>query len=728
MLTVAATYGVLRSNRARDELSFETAASETRQLIASRINTYIELLRAGAALFGSSNEVTADEFASFVGRLRVRERYPGIQGVGFAVRVTREEVADPGRRLSKLVIEERRVWPPGLRDEYTSIIFLQPPDVRNRRAMGYDMFTDPVRRAAMEGARDTGEPAASGKVTLVQEIPDQPAQAGFLIYMPVYHARGTLGSVEERRAALAGWVYSPFRTADLLNGILGDAQAGPLQFAVYDGTSQSSAAELYAYRPDTPPSPRNPLQAIHTVDVAGRAWTIRFTGARRFDSSTPFWLAPAALAGGLLLSLGLFALTLLQYRGRVTAERHAAQLTTSEEALRESEARLRRLVVLERESRAEAQAADRAKDEFLATLSHELRTPLNAILGWINMLRSGRVRDERRVGALEVIERNAKAQARLIEDLLDVSRIITGKVRLELHPLHVGPVAQTAIEALRPAAEAKGVQLHASIDPAVGHVMGDAARLQQVAWNLLSNAIKFTPPGGHVYVEIGERDGELQLHVRDTGAGISADFLPHVFERFRQADSSTTRAHSGVGLGLAIVRHLVDLHGGHVAAHSGGPGLGASFDVRLPLVDRVGATRSAAGEPQRAQIAGIRVLVVDDEEDTLDMLEEALTSFGARVVTARSAQEALSTVQTGGADALVSDIGMPDVDGYSLIRLVRALPGEAGRLPAIALTAYARPEDRQRAIDAGYQVHLAKPVNLDALLDALGRLKPASAI
>lgn len=216
--------------------------------------------------------------------------------------------------------------------------------------------------------------------------------------------------------------------------------------------------------------------------------------------------------------------------------------------------------------------------------------------------------------------------------------------------------------------------------------------------------------------------------MRDTGAGIAPDFLPHVFERFRQADSSTTRAHSGVGLGLAIVRHLVDLHGGQVTARSDGPGLGATFDVRLPLVDRVAATRSAAGEPHRPQIAGIRVLVVDDEEDTRDMLDAALTSFGARVVSARSAQEALARLQSEGADALVSDIGMPDVDGYSLIRLVRGLPGEVGRIPAIALTAYARPEDRERAIEAGYQVHLAKPVNLDVLVDALDRLKPASAL
>ena len=498
LLTAAATYAVLRSNRARDELSFEAAASETRNFIAIRINTYIELLRAGAALFSASEDVTSAEFARFIGRLSVRERYPGIQGLGFAARMTKEEAV------------EKLVWPPGDRDEYTSIIFLEPPDLRNRRAMGYEMFTDTIRRAAMERARDTGEPAASGKVILVQEIPDQPIQPGFLIYMPVYRHGMPIRSVNERRAALAGWVYSPFRTADLLNGILGGPQGGPMEFVVYDGAGASPDAELYAYRHDpreVTPGPHEALRTTHTVDVAGRPWTIAFVGVPHFDGSAPIWLAPAALVGGLLLSLGVFTLTLLQFRGRVLAERHAEQLSTSEEALRESEARLRRLVVLEREARAEAQAADRAKDEFLATLSHELRTPLNAILGWINMLRSGRVREERRVGALEVIERNAKAQARLIEDLLDVSRIITGKVRLQLHPVHVGPIAQTAIDALRPAAEAKGVFLHSQIDPGSGHVMGDAGRLQQVVWNLLSNAIKFTPPGGHVYLEIGERDG-----------------------------------------------------------------------------------------------------------------------------------------------------------------------------------------------------------------------------
>ncbi len=726
MLTAAGAFLVVRTGRIRDELRFQTAAEETRNLLEIRIHTYMELLRAGSALFGASDEVTGAEFSAFVTHLRIAERYPGIQGIGFALRVTRDDLSDPGRRLDRLALADLRVWPPGDRTEYTSIVYLEPQDSRNRRALGFDMLTDSVRRDAMERARDSGEPAASGKVTLIQDGFEEPAPVGFLIYVPVYGNGRPTRTLAERRTALSGYVYSPFRVGDLLGGILG-SDHGPLAFEVFDGPQASPETVLYRYRSRPFGSPSDALAATHTLDVAGRAWTIKFTGADHFDGSTPIWLAPATLSAGLVLSFALFATTLWQYRRRETAEQHTAQLRASEEAMRESDARLRRLVVLERDARAEAQQADRAKDEFLATLSHELRTPLNAILGWITMMRTGRVREERKAAALEVIERNARAQARLIEDLLDVSRIITGKVRLDLQPLNAGPIAQTVVEALRPGAEAKGVQLHAQIDPAAGHIMADAARLQQVLWNLFSNAIKFTPRGGHIYFEVTGHSGELELRVRDTGVGIAPDFLPHVFERFRQADSTTTRAHSGVGLGLAIVRHLVELHGGHISAHSQGPGLGSEFVVRLPLADRQGAARDAGGEREQVHLDGIRVLVVDDHVDTREMLDEALTVSGAKVIGAQSADRALSYLREQSVDVLVSDIGMPDVDGYALIRRVRELPGPAGRIPAIALTAYARPEDRDRIIEAGYQIHLAKPIDLDALHAALNRLRPAPA-
>ena len=724
-LTLLGTSYIMRTSRARDELEFRATAEETRRLIEIQIQTYIETLRAGVALFGASEDVSRAEFRRFVERLQLQERHPGIQGIGYAIRVPREEVNDPGRRLDKLAIEDIRVWPPGERAEYTSILYIEPLDRQNQRALGYDMFTEPVRRAAMERARDIGEPAASGMVTLVQELSEARPQPGFLIYVPVYRNRMPLDTVEERRAALTGYVYSPFKVDDLLNGILGTGHPR-IGFQVFDGTDPVPLALMHN-SPDNSsgePQPTSPerFEDTYSLNVAGRPWTLVFTAGQPFDPSSPMWIAPLTLLGGLLISFALFGILASQYRARESAERHAAELRASEEALRGGETRLRRLVVLEREARAEAQAADRAKDEFLATLSHELRTPLNAMLGWINMLRAGKVREERRSGAMEVIERNARTQARLIEDLLDVSRIITGKVRLELHPLQVGPIAQAAVEALRPAAEAKGLQLHASVDPAIGPVLGDAARLQQILWNLLSNAIKFTPSGGHVYVDLKTVGNGLELSVRDTGVGIASDFLPHVFERFRQADSSTTRTHSGVGLGLAIVRHLVELHGGHISAESDGPEHGSLFVVRLPLAARSADTRSTFQRTDGVPLEGIRVLVVDDDVDTREMLAEALAASGAQVAAAGSAEEAMAVLNDGGADVLVSDIAMPDVDGYALIRRIRELPGKRGRIPAIALTAYARPEDREQAIDSGFQVHLPKPVEIDALQASLAEL------
>jgi signal transduction histidine kinase len=582
-LTLLGTYYVYRTGGARDELRFRATAEEIRHLILTRIDTYVEVLRATAALFSASETVTEREFQRFVGHLRL-DRYPGIQGIGFAMRVSEADGSIP-------------VWPAGERDEYTSVLYLEPRNDRNQRAIGYDMFSDPVRRAAMERARDTGEPTASGKVRLVQEFGEEDSQAGFLIYVPVYRIGSEPGTVEERRAALVGYVYSPFRTDDLLHGILGPGDP-PLAFTAYDGPGPDPGARMHvSAAPAAAPSPHENMENTYTIDMAGRPWTLVFTGQRHFDGSSPIWLAPLTLAGGLLVSLALFAIVASQYRARESAEEHAAELRSSEELLRASESRLRRLVVLEREARAEAQAADRAKDEFLATLSHELRTPLNAMLGWIAILRAGKIRQERRADAMEVIERNARTQARLIEDLLDVSRIITGKVQLDLQPMHLAPVVHTVIETLRPGAEAKNVHLHAQPDARQDQIHGDAARLQQVVWNLVSNAIKFTPAGGHVTLALQESDGGVQLTVHDTGIGIEADFLPHVFERFRQADSSTTRSHGGIGLGLAIVRHLVELHGGRISAESDGRDRGSRFVVWLPLAHDAKTPQAEAQRP-----------------------------------------------------------------------------------------------------------------------------------
>ncbi len=393
-----------------------------------------------------------------------------------------------------------------------------------------------------------------------------------------------------------------------------------------------------------------------------------------------------------------------------------------------------RLFDLMRRERRRAEEADRAKDEFLAVVSHELRTPLTAILGWTRMLRTGAVREGGRERALAAIERNAEAQARIVEDLLDVSRIITGKLKLRPARVALAPILRAASDAIRPAATAKGVALEVAVVDEAASVLGDADRLQQVAWNLLSNAVKFTPTGGRVRAALRQEDQRVELDVEDTGRGIAPDFIDHVFERFRQADSGTTRALGGLGLGLAIVRHLVELHGGTVEASSAGLGRGATFRVRLPVPP---ADADAAAAPPRAspsappapprergpRLAGLKVLAVDDDEDTRDLLAEALGQAGARVTLASSAAEALRLVPELLPDVIVADIAMPGEDGYSLIAQVRALrPADGGRTPAVALTALARAEDRAHALRAGYDRHLPKPVDFNVLADTIATL------
>jgi signal transduction histidine kinase/CheY-like chemotaxis protein len=398
-----------------------------------------------------------------------------------------------------------------------------------------------------------------------------------------------------------------------------------------------------------------------------------------------------------------------------------------EQAQRAAEER-KSLLDSERAARAEAERMSDAKDDFLATLSHELRTPLNAILGWAQVLRStGRSADEMRAG-LETIERNARMQTQLIDDLLDMSRITSGKLRLDVQPLHPLAFIEAAIETVTPAAMAKGIRVERVLDPAAGPISGDPGRLQQVVWNVLSNAIKFTPRGGAVQIALTRFESHLELAITDTGIGIRPDLMPHLFERFRQGDASTTRAYGGLGLGLSLVKSLVELHGGSVGVESAGEGQGTTVTVHLPLMfpqragdadardeARAGSRRETA--VHAAELAGVKVLIVDDQPDARDLIARVLEDAAAVVVSAASADEAIGLVESERPDVLVSDIGMPDTDGYELLRRVRGLgPERGGRLPAIALTAFARTEDRTRALRAGFVAHVCKPVGASELV------------
>ena len=422
----------------------------------------------------------------------------------------------------------------------------------------------------------------------------------------------------------------------------------------------------------------------------------------RISASEAFHLSLFALAGVMISVLSESL-----HRARRKAEAAQSNLSASMER--------------ERASRLEAEAANCAKDEFLATVSHELRTPLTSILTWAHMLRAGTLDGAMTSRALESIERGARSQAQLIEDLLDVSRIISGKLRLDVRQIELLPVIEAAIDTVHPAADAKQIRLESTLDVNAGPVSGDPQRLQQVVWNLLSNAIKFTPRGGRIRVTLQRVNSHVEIVAADTGMGIRADFLPRIFERFSQADSGSTRAAGGLGLGLAIVRHLVELHGGTVGVASQGEGQGATFTVRLPIL-AVAAMRASRDTYPTAQgvtvrgstppISGLRVLLVDDDPETLATLTALLEERGAQIKAASSVGDAFEAFQTWRPDVLISDIGMPEEDGYALIHKIRGCGHQHGaHVPAIALTAYARVEDRLKILSSGFQMHVPKPVD-----------------
>ncbi len=896
VITATASHYASATAEARRRLRFDRAVQDTRSDVETRLAAYVALLRAGTGLLAAHPSLNRDQFKAYIDRLDLARQYPGIQGIGFSARIRprgREAFVARARRNGVPLV---RLWPVHPRAEYHAILYLEPLDRRNRVAIGYDMFSDPVRRAAMERARDTATPAASGIVTLVQEI-DEGKQPGFLIFVPVYVDGVTPPTVEARRRDLVGFVYSPFRTHDLLAGILGAGGTPAVAFTVFDGPREAPGPPLHppAWELRAGATPTG-LTAVAQMDVAGRPWTLRFHEIRPDAAiGQRGWIV---VIGSAMAAL-LYVATRWQVHGRLAAERLAGERLESEQRFRQlaldnarlfhetearrqeaealfdlghllgetldpaavgarvvenvrrvlrsemavlyrvapvsgdlhllagvgprvdwnrvlrrgtavvgvaiaerrpvasadllddsrvtlsPEARARivrsgyravlavplivgdrvvaalavgdragrtfsadetrllqtfaqtavlalenaRLYAEERAAREEAERASRAKDEFLAILSHELRTPLTAMFGWIRLLRDGRLDADGHAQGLAVIERNTRLQARLIDDLLDVSRIVWGKLHLDRRPTDLTPVVEEAIEAVRRDAEARRVSLQTQLALPGGVVEGDPARLHQIVVNLLTNAVKFTPEKGIVRIRLTHEDGRARLSVSDTGRGIEPDLLPHVFDAFRQATAAPKRGQAGLGLGLAIVHSLVQLHGGTVTVDSEGPGQGATFTVTLPLLT-VG-TEAASGDaaaPEPARLAGahdlhgVRVLVVEDHADSRDLVRIALEEASAEVVTAGSAAEALERLDAGPIDVIVTDLGMPDVDGYDLVREMRRRERPEARRPAVALTAFASAQDRERVLASGFQAHVPKPVEPAALLEVVARL------
>lgn len=895
----------------QDQSRFQKSVQEIQDDIQLRVQTSVALLRAGTGLFAASDTVEIEEFDRFVQQIQLDKNYPGIHGIGFSFRFTPQELPAVVERMQKAGFSDFKVWPENPRDEYHAIIYLQPQNATNHAAMGFDMFTEPVRRQAMERARDSGSASASGRVILVQEEADpENKQPGFLIYAPVYRKGLPISNAEERRKALVGFVYSPYRIADFLEPITKQKNYD-VSFRVYDGPNQKPENLLHSYGDfGSTEEPRFRVSLLENVE--GRQWTIAFATKPSFEGASSRPYLKYTLIAGVLLSVLFFGVSRAQVMARMSAEHAAAELKESEStvrrtlverekaenAVREADQRalleyerllerisslaqalgtaqelsaifralreftnvsvpcdgffvslydrvrdvrtacygwgdgaevdvselppmpvtahgpnsravrtgeviitnnymhsqrghptvvvgpdngLRpqtsmavpmavmgriigtievqsyqpdvyrpehrtamsmaanltavaienvRLLKLERTARQAAEESNRLKDEFLATVSHELRTPLTAILGWSRLLEDGSIDEKLKKQAIETICRNAKAQAQIVDDILDVSRIITGNLYLDLHPMELGPVVKHAINVVRPTADAKGITIDAFLDTSPAMVSGDANRLQQVIWNVLSNSVKFTGNGGRVVVELARVGSNVEISVSDTGQGISSEFLPYVFDRFRQADSTTTRHHGGLGLGLAIARHLVEIHGGTITASSKGEGCGATFTIKLPIIEA--GVRAAAATPETREqsvppvapqtLSGVNVLLVDDDTDTLKLMTTALTRRHANVTAVSSAGEAIQAIRRRRPDVLVSDIAMPGEDGYGLIEKVRSLESnETETIPAVAITAYAKEEDRERALSSGFQIYLAKPVELTELISVVAR-------
>jgi signal transduction histidine kinase len=552
LLSLAASFYVARTGRMTDQLRFENHVQQTQDAIAARIETYISSLRGVGGLFSASDEVRRAEFRAYVDRLEIARYYPGIQGIGFSLRVPPSEVPEVVGRMRAQGAADFRIWPIGDRPEYHTIVFLEPSDRRNLAAIGYDMFSEPVRRAAMERARDTGAPAASGKVTLVQEI-DEDKQAGFLLYVPVYRGGGVPTTIDERRDTLIGFAYSPFRADDLLSGTFGSQEQPRVAFQLYDGADQAPEQLLHASDRNGDSADYRPtFTTTTTMTVAGRTWSLVYTSRPAFESLGTRYLAPLILIAGLLVSVALFAVTHAQVAAR-----------------------------------AEAEQAVHVRDVFLSVASHELKTPLTSLLGNAQLLQRRVLRDgalpERDRRTLRAIVEQSHRLNRLIAALLDHSRIHAGRLKIDRAPVSLVLLVRQVVEEIRPALVDHTLTLNEPGEPLIVH--GDELRLEQVVQNLVGNAVKYSPRGGPIAVDV-ERQGDWAVvRVADRGIGVPREALPRLFQQFYRAPNVAAQSIGGMGIGLYLTKEIVVQHGGDVAAESV-EGQGSVFTVRLPLADR----------------------------------------------------------------------------------------------------------------------------------------------
>jgi signal transduction histidine kinase len=575
LVTVGATYLFYKSAEAKDIARFQSETKEIRNRVENKISAYLTMIKATRGFVESTDKLNQQKFAEFVNSLELVKNYSGVQGIGFSKRVLPEERPEFEKKMQSESDSSFKVFPDSERLEYHAIMYLEPLDERNRRAIGFDMSTDAKRCAAMERARDTGESAATGKVALLQET-DVDKQDGFLIYLPIYKSGEMPVSIEDRRRLLEGFVYSPFRAGNFLRDVQNSTSISDIAVTIYENEPQPE--NVLAQTDNNVVAEINEFKTISDLDVAGQKWVIEFESLPAFAVQSSTGWTPLIFMSGLVFSLLLFGMTYLETYARAKAEN-----ITSE--LQESEREKGFLLEREQNERRRAEEASRAKDDFISIVSHELRTPLNSIAGWSKILHADNLSPLTKKQALEKIDKNLRQQTEIVEELLDFSQILSVKNDVSFRETDFSKVFESAFAEVCALAEEKGVSLNKENTLNGQKILGNRKRLHRVVRNLLSNAIKFTPKGGQVSAEVKEKDGIIEVTVNDTGQGIKREFLPHIFERFRQADTSTTRQHGGLGLGLAMSYHIVKLHGGSIYAASEGEGRGSIFTVKLPQAE-----------------------------------------------------------------------------------------------------------------------------------------------
>lgn len=577
MLTIGATYIFYQSAKNKDSIRFSNEVKRIQLAIENKISLYVALLKGGRGFVESNREINRENFSEYVKSLELEKNYVGVQGIGFTKIVAAEEREAFVEKMKSEGYVEFNIFPAAEKNSYQIVTYLEPFNESNQKSIGFDMSGESNRKGALDRARDSGEAASSAKVNLVQE--EGVPETGFLIFLPIYKNGELPLSIEDRKKNIIGYIYSPFRTSDFLSEIQNDKSASDIKLKIYDG--EVGAENLLAKTADPQKlTASNEIEENYTaqndLNVAGRKWIIQYNSAPSFTAQSSLGWIPFIFIIGAIFSFLLFGMTYWETSARIKLQTTAAELF-------ELEKQKQGLLEKEQKARLSAEQANNTKDEFIAIVSHELRTPLNSIAGWTRILKTDDLSDNTKKLALEKIEKNLRSQIKLVEELLDYSQIVSRTIKFEGNEVNFSDVFENTFSEIEPTAQEKEIEFIKDNQLNGHRVLGDEDKIKLVIYNLLANAVKFTHSGGKIETAVMENDGAIQMIIKDNGRGISQEFLPHIFDRFTQADTSITRSSGGLGLGLTISNHIIKLHNGTIEANSEGIGKGSVFTVKVPL-------------------------------------------------------------------------------------------------------------------------------------------------